>query len=172
MKENRKEKGRILDIFRSKYALSFFRKYIVYYIFGIIILIGIDLLQTEVPLIVGRSIDSIALNEFRGHVVTVQLISLILIGVLVFIGRIAWRWFIFGAARKIERDMRNGLYEHLQTLSASYFQEHKAGEIMAYMTSDIESVRMVFAMCIVMGMDALALGLSTMYKMVTQIDLC
>ncbi len=170
MKKDTEDKGRILDIFRSKYALSFLKKYLVYYIFGIVILIGIDLLQTEVPLIVGGSIDSIAANEFTGNIVTTQLVRLIVIGILVFAGRIAWRWFIFGAARKIERDMRNGLYEHLQLLSASYFQEHKAGEIMAYMTSDIESVRMVFAMCVVMGMDALALGISTLYKMITQID--
>ena len=170
MEKDNKKRGRILDIFRSKYSLSFLKKYLGSYIAGVIILIVIDLLQTEVPLIVGRSIDSIAANSFTGHIVKVQLISLIIIGTVVFLGRIAWRWFIFGAARKIERDMRNGLYEHLQTLSSSYFQEHKAGEIMAYMTSDIESVRMVFAMCVVMGMDALTLGLSTLYKMVTEID--
>ena len=170
MNKDKKSKGRILDIFRSKYALSFLKKYIVYYLIGILILVVIDLLQTELPLIVGSSIDAIASNSFTGEIVRRQLISLAVIGLAVFAGRIAWRWFIFGAARKIERDMRNDLYSHLQTLSASYFQNHKAGEIMAYMTSDIESVRMVFAMVVVMGMDALVLGVSTLYKMITQID--
>ena len=66
--------------------------------------------------------------------------------------------------------MRDDLYSHLQTLSARFFQDHKAGEIMAYMTSDIEAVRMVFAVTVMMGMDTLAIGVSTLYKMVTRID--
>ena len=64
----------------------------------------------------------------------------------------------------------NELYAHLQTLSASYFHEHKAGEIMAYISSDIEAVRMVFAVTVMMGMDSLAIGISTLVKMITQID--
>ena len=170
MEKTKKQKGRVLDIFRSKYALSFLKKYIVSYTIGILILILIDLLQTEVPLIVGDTIDLISVGGFKGGLIGTTLVSLIFIAVTVFLGRIAWRWFIFGSARKIERDMRDQLYSHLQTLSASYFQQHKAGEIMAYMTSDIEAVRMVFAMCFVMGMDALVLGVSTLYKMVVDID--
>ena len=170
MEKTKKQKGRVLDIFRSKYALSFLKKYIVSYTIGILILILIDLLQTEVPLIVGDTIDLISVGGFKGSLIGTTLVSLIFIAVTVFLGRIAWRWFIFGSARKIERDMRDQLYSHLQTLSASYFQQHKAGEIMAYMTSDIEAVRMVFAMCFVMGMDALVLGVSTLYKMVVDID--
>lgn len=170
MEKTKKQKGRVLDIFRSKYALSFLKKYIVSYTIGILILILIDLLQTEVPLIVGDTIDLISVGGFKGDLIVTTLVSLIFIAVTVFLGRIAWRWFIFGSARKIERDMRDQLYSHLQTLSASYFQQHKAGEIMAYMTSDIEAVRMVFAMCFVMGMDALVLGVSTLYKMVVDID--
>ena len=170
MEKTKKQKGRVLDIFRSKYALSFLKKYIVSYTIGILILILIDLLQTEVPLIVGDTIDLISVGGFKGSLIGTTLVSLIFIAVTVFLGRIAWRWFIFGSARKIERDMRDQLYSHLQTLSASYFQQHKAGEIMAYMTSDIEAVRMVFAMCFVMGMDAMVLGVSTLYKMVVDID--
>lgn len=48
--------------------------------------------------------------------------------------------------------MRNDLFSHLNTLPASYFHEHKAGEIMAYMTNDIEAVRMTFAVTIMMGL--------------------
>ena len=67
--------------------------------------------------------------------------------------------------------MRNDLFSHLNTLPASYFHEHKAGEIMAYMTNDIEAVRMTFAVTIMMGLDALAIGLATVVKMIVEIDL-
>ncbi len=177
MEQTHQEKGKIFDLFRSKYARKFIGKYKWSYLIGIAILILIDTAQTDVPLVVGDTIDTIA--EFLGgaaqgglqNLLTQQVIHLAIIGVIVFLGRIAWRWFIFGSARKIERDMRNDLYAHLQTLSAGFFQEHKAGEIMAYMTSDIEAVRMVFAVTVMMGMDTLTIGLTTLYKMMTQIDL-
>ena len=166
-----KQKGKVLDIFRSKYARKFIRKYKWSYVIGILVLLVIDILQTEVPLVVGETIDEVAAGTFTADAVWDPVIKLAFIAVTVFLGRIIWRWFIFGSARKIERDMRNELYEHLQTLSASYFHEHKAGEIMAYISSDIEAVRMVFAVTVMMGIDSLAIGLSTLVKMIFQIDL-
>ena len=171
MEQKQPKKGKALDIFRSKYARKFIGKYKWSYLIGIAILILIDVLQTEVPLVVGDTIDQVALGGFTADMVWKPVIRLAIIAVTVFLGRIGWRWFIFGSARKIERDMRNELYSHLQTLSASYFHEHKAGEIMAYISSDIEAVRMVFAVTVMMGMDSLAIGISTLVKMVTQIDL-
>ena len=171
MEQKQPKKGKALDIFRSKYAQKFIGKYKWSYLLGIVILIIIDVLQTEVPLVVGETIDQVALGGFTADMIWKPVIRLAIIAVVVFLGRIGWRWFIFGSARKIERDMRNELYSHLQTLSASYFHEHKAGEIMAYISSDIEAVRMVFAVTVMMGMDSLAIGISTLVKMITQIDL-
>jgi len=171
LEQKQPKRGKALDIFRSKYAQKFIGKYKWSYLIGIIVLIIIDVLQTEVPLVVGDTLNQVAEGGFTAEMVWNPVIKLTIIAVVVFLGRIIWRWFIFGSARKIERDMRNELYSHLQTLSASYFHEHKAGEIMAYISSDIEAVRMVFAVTIMMGMDSLAIGLSTLYKMVTQIDL-
>ena len=45
---------------------------------------------------------------------------------------------IMGA--KIETDMRHDLFNHLQTLSHSYYSEHKVGQIMARITSDLFDV--------------------------------
>ena len=169
--EKAKKKGRIFDIFRSPYARGFILKYKWNYLIGMSVLIFIDVVQTEVPLVVGGTIDFIAEQGFTSALLLATIRKFAVIAVIVFLGRIAWRWFIFGSARKIERDMRNDLYSHLQTLSAGFFQEHKAGEIMAYMTSDIEAVRMVFAVTVMMGMDTLAIGISTLYKMIRNIDL-
>ena len=169
-----KQKGRkagIMDILRSPYARQFIRKYKWSYLIGIVILIVIDLAQTEVPIIVGRVIDGIELRTIDHAGFVSAVVTMAVIALIVLAGRIGWRYCIFGAARKIERDMRNDLFSHLNTLPASYFHEHKAGEIMAYMTNDIEAVRMTFAVTIMMGMDALAIGLATVVKMVFEIDL-
>ena len=168
--DKRSKYSKIFYIFKSRYAWGLMRGFFFHYFWGLLILFLIDIAQTEVPLVLGRTIDSIASHGFDLQVINRQLKYLAIIAVIVFFGRIIWRYLIFGASRTIERNMRNDLYRHLQTLSAGYFQQHSAGEIMAYMTSDIEAVRMVFAVTIMMGLDSLTVGGSTLYKMVTQID--
>lgn len=166
-----KEKTGIADIIRSPYARSFIKKYKWHYVIGIAILIIIDIAQTEVPLIIGQTIDKIDYgtiqpSDFRSAVLIMAAIAL-----LVLLGRLGWRWCIFGASRKIERDMRNDLFAHLLTLPQSYFHAHKAGEVMAYMTNDIEAIRMTFAVTIMMSTDCLIIGLATIYKMTANIDI-
>ena len=171
MNTDKKEKGSVFGLFRSKYAMSLLKRYGASYLIGIAILVVIDYLQTDQPLIVTDAINAITDGTFTGNVVRTTIIRLVIIAVAVFLGRIGWRWFIFGSARKIERDMRNDLYNHLQTLDQEFFHEHKAGEIMAYMSSDIETVRMAFAVTVMMGLDTITIGITTIYKMITKIDL-
>lgn len=45
------------------------------------------------------------------------------------------------SSRHIEYDLRNALYEHVQKLSASFFQRFTTGDVMTRSTSDIEHVR-------------------------------
>ena len=127
LEQKQQKKGRALDIFRSPYARKFIGKYKWSYLIGIIVLIFIDVLQTEVPLVVGGTLDQVAEAGFTADMIWQPVIKLAAIAITVFLGRIIWRWFIFGSARKIERDMRNELYAHLQTLPASYFHKHNAG---------------------------------------------
>lgn len=161
----------IMDILRSPYARQFISRYKWSYIIGIIVLIVIDVVQTEVPGIVGDVIDSIGLGTATHEVFATAVATMGVIALIVLAGRLGWRYCIFGASRKIERDMRNDLFDHLNTLPVSYFHEHKAGEIMAYMTNDIEAVRMTFAVTIMMGLDTLVIGVATLVKMMTRVDI-
>ncbi|HEY5564326.1 MAG TPA: ABC transporter transmembrane domain-containing protein, partial [Rhodothermia bacterium] len=45
------------------------------------------------------------------------------------------------SSRHIEYDLRNVLYEHVQKLSADFFQRFTTGDVMTRSTSDIEHVR-------------------------------
>lgn len=81
---------------------------------GLLILVIIDIAQVEVPLIFGSTIDYIADSGFNNAVIRMQLLKLSAIAVIVFVGRILWRYLIFGSSRYIERNMRDDLYRHLQ----------------------------------------------------------
>lgn len=163
--------AKALDFIRSKYAKSFFLKYKWAYLFGMAILIVIDIAQVQVPIIVGDMIDGIETKSVSGDDFGRALVTMLVIALIVLLGRIGWRYCIFGSARKIERDIRNDLFTHLLSLPKSYFHKHKAGEIMAFMTNDIEAIRMVFAVTIMMGLDTVTIGIVVIYKMITNIDL-
>ncbi|MFL6426961.1 MAG: ABC transporter ATP-binding protein [Acidobacteriaceae bacterium] len=51
------------------------------------------------------------------------------------------RWILIGISRDIEFDLRNDLFRQLEKQSASYYAEHRTGDIMARMTNDLNAVR-------------------------------
>jgi ATP-binding cassette, subfamily B, multidrug efflux pump len=53
------------------------------------------------------------------------------------------RWIMIGISRDIEFDLRNDLFAHLETLSYSYYQRMRTGDLMARMTNDLNAVRML-----------------------------
>ncbi|MGB4439248.1 MAG: ABC transporter ATP-binding protein [Sedimentibacter sp.] len=155
---------------KSKYIRSFFKKYSVNYVFGIIALLVVDIVQTRVPIIVGKVIDKIELNNFDMTFISTAIIKLFAIAGTVYAGRMLWRYFIFGTSRNIERDIRNDMFGHLEKMSSKYYQQHGTGEIMAHMTNDLEAVRMALGPGILTLFDVVALGTITIYNMITEID--
>lgn len=154
----------------SNYIKKFFKKYKFNYFFGLIALLAVDYVQTLVPLIVGNVIDQLELNNFDVTFVSNAVFRLLGIALTIYAGRILWRFFIFGSSRNIERDIRNDMFQHLEKMSAKYYQDHNPGEIMAHMTNDLEAVRMALGPGILTLFDVLALGTITVYNMITKID--
>ena len=68
----KQKKAGIAGILRSRYARSFVKKYAWSYLFGMAALVYIDVLQTEVPIIVGNVIDGIRDGIFEESVVRGQ----------------------------------------------------------------------------------------------------
>ncbi|MCR4710920.1 MAG: ABC transporter ATP-binding protein/permease [Clostridia bacterium] len=169
--QTKKQKKGIMDIVRSPYARQFIKTYKWNYLLGIAILLVINIAQTEVPMVIGSMIDKIDLGTIQAADFRYTVVFLIVVALLVMGGRLGWRFLIFGASRKIERDMRNDLFSHLLSLPQEYFHAHKAGEVMALMTNDIEAVRMTFAATVMMGVDALTIGIATLANMIFRIDL-
>jgi ATP-binding cassette, subfamily B, multidrug efflux pump len=51
------------------------------------------------------------------------------------------RWIVIGISREIEFDLRNDLFEHLESLSYSFYQRTRTGDVMARATNDLNAVR-------------------------------
>jgi ATP-binding cassette subfamily B protein len=76
-----------------------------------------------------------------------------------------WRYLLFGHSRKVEEGLRNRLYDHLQTLSPSFFQRIKTGDLMARATNDVNAVRMATGFGIFAVTDSVVLGVATIVCM-------
>src|SRR6202049_2182396 len=94
------------------------------------------------PLVLRRAVDGL-----QGGVTREKLLaySLQLMGVAAIKGifQFLTRWIVIGVSREIEFDLRNDLFRHLESLSYSYYQRTRTGDIMARATNDLNAVRML-----------------------------
>lgn len=104
---------------------------------GFVSLLVVDGAGLLVPLVIRDAIDRLARGE--GGVLRSGL-YIVGLAAIVMIFRFLWRYFFIGTSRRIERDLRERLYQHFLRLSASFYNEHKTGELMAHATNDIDAV--------------------------------
>ncbi|MEG1528315.1 MAG: ABC transporter ATP-binding protein [Clostridia bacterium] len=168
--KNITKKEGVAGLLKSPYIRGFIKKYFINYLIGILFLVLIDFLQTRIPVIIGRIFDGLKLNTMLGSEITTNLIWIGILAVIIVSGRVAWRFFIFGTARKIERDIRNDLFAHLEELSLNYYHQHKTGEIMAFITNDLEAVRQAMGQGIMMVFDIFFLLVFILAQMVSTIS--
>ncbi len=65
------------------------------------------------------------------------------IAVLAGLFRFAMRHWVIGISRRLEFDLRDELFAHLQRLPVEWFQRHRTGELMSIATNDMAAVRMM-----------------------------
>jgi len=65
------------------------------------------------------------------------------------------RWVVIGISRDIEFDLRNDFFEHLESLSHSYYQRTRTGDIMARATNDLNAVRQLLGPAIMYSANTL-----------------
>jgi len=144
---------------RSLYLIKPYLQENRYLIFlGITCLIAVDFLQLFIPRIIKWAIDD--LTAYRAEPLKLFTYALYIVGIAIMIGmlRYLWRRFLIGTSRRVEEGLRNRLFAHIQTLSASYFDNVKTGDLMAHATNDIQHVRMATGMGMVALTDAIVLG--------------
>jgi ATP-binding cassette subfamily B protein len=121
----------------------YLKKYRGSFIVGMICVLFNNGIWILFPLVLKRAID-----DLQRHGVTQQKLmtyALLLLGVAAIKGifQFLTRWMMIGISREIEFDLRNDLFRHLESLSYSYYQRTRTGDIMARATNDLNAVRML-----------------------------
>src|ERR1700678_2526250 len=94
------------------------------------------------PLVIGRAADDLREGVTR-HKLLFYAGLLLAIAAFKGVFQFLTRWIVIGISREIEFDLRNDLFKHLESLSFSYYQRNRTGDIMARATNDLNAVRML-----------------------------
>ncbi len=118
----------------------YLRRYWRSYVWGGLSLLVYNTAKAMVPLIIGR-----AFKDMQGGLTGTKIehLAFLLLGIAAVSGTFLYlmRQIIIGASREIEFDIRNDLFQHLETQPQSFFQRHRTGDIMARSTNDLNAVR-------------------------------
>jgi len=125
---------------------------------GIFCLMLVDVVQLFIPRIIKRAVDDLTAYRAEQEMLLQYALYILLAAVIICILRYFWRRCLIGTSRRVEEGLRNRLFSHIQTLSSSYFDKTKTGDLMAHATNDIANVRMATGMGIVAATDAVFLG--------------
>lgn len=146
------------------------KKYAPAYLVGLITLFTVDYVNLFIPQYMGDVTDGLEAHALDAAGVWAICAKIVLCGAVVFVGRYFWRYFIFGSARKIERELRDVMFAKLETLPQRYYHEHKTGDLMSYFTNDLEAVRQAIGPAVVTCFDSSVLTVLVLYRMITRVS--
>jgi ATP-binding cassette subfamily B multidrug efflux pump len=122
--------------------IPYFKKYHRSYVVGTLTVFLTNGIWILFPLVIRRAVDDLHLGITRHKLVTYALL-LMAVAATKGIFQFLTRWVVIGVSREIEFDLRNDLFRHLESLSYSYYQRTRTGDIMARATNDLNAVRML-----------------------------
>ncbi|MBQ4426895.1 MAG: ABC transporter ATP-binding protein [Oscillospiraceae bacterium] len=163
MEEKQKKRG-------AKVLSPLLKIYWPAYVVGLIMLFMVDYVNLLIPRYLGDVTDGLTAHTLDAGGILNIVLRIVLCAALIAAGRFGYRYFIFGSARKIERRLRDNMFEKLETLSQRYFNEHKTGDIMSYFTNDLDAVRMAIGPSIISVFDSSVLTVMVLYRMITDVS--
>ena len=159
----------------GKHINRYYVKYSWLLLLGLAALTAVDYMQLEIPelyqaIVNGMNqgyvtVDGVRMAfdmDFLLDRICMPMVWIILSMVL---GRFAWRICFFGAAIRVERDLRDRMFDNCRHLSREYYQVNKVGSLMSMFTNDLDTVQECYGWGIMMFCDALFLGVLAVVKM-------
>lgn len=156
-----------------KNLFSLVQQYRYALIVGALSLILSDLFGLAPPLLIKLAVDhvknadappptlaSFSLQTARDPLLTYAVLLVAVVG-LQMVFRFFWRKHLLGISRRIEYDLRNRYFQHLQKLPWGFFQHTRTGDLMSRATNDLQIIR-----------EFLGIGIATMVDSAIVIPAC
>ena len=144
------------------YLLRYKKRYLV----GFATLLVTQLLGVSLPMVIRAGVDSLAeaFNRDRLFLYTGMLLGVALVKVTF---QFWMRWILIGISREVEYDLRNDLFRHLMSLSLTFYNRNRTGDLMSKATNDLNAVRMMIGPGIMYSANTLVIGVGAITLMLS-----
>ena len=153
-----------------QFIFQYIKKHRFRYLAGIVTLFVVDFANIYIPKLTGTITDGLTARTIDWNGVVQNLIYIGILGLTLAIGRFLWRFFLFGSARKIEKELRDDMFAHLEKMDVEYYNEHKTGDLMTRFTSDLNAVRMSIGPAVICVFDATVMTVMVISQMMIYVD--
>ncbi len=122
--------------------LPYLKRYRWTYLTGMLLVAVSNFFVTIGPRFLQRGIDALRQgHEF--HEVQTAIAIMLAVALLGGVARYGMRELLNSGSRRVETDLRDDLFAHLQRMSAEFYDRYSTGDVMARATNDLLAVRMV-----------------------------
>lgn len=122
---------------------SYLRRNWRYYLVWFVSVVVYVAIFNAIPVMVGSAVDGLIDPAVSAETVIRR--CWILLGLAIAGGALRFftRQLVFDAAREVEYEIRNDLFEHLQRQPQSFYQKWRTGDLMSRCVNDLNSVRLL-----------------------------
>ena len=159
----------------GKHINRYYLKYAPHLLIGLLALWTVDYLQLMIPelyqMVINGMNQGYVMVDGVQHAFDITFMldkicmPMLVVAIAIVFGRFLWRVSIFGAAVKVETDLRDKMFNHAKNLSREYYQVNKVGNLMSLFTNDLDTVQECYGWGFMQFFDALILGVLSMTKM-------
>lgn len=153
-----------------QFLFRYIRKHKWQYIAGIITLFVVDIANIFIPKMTGVITDGLTQQTITWSGIVHCLWMIFALGVTLGVGRFLWRYFLFGASRQIEREIRDDMFAHLTAMDVEFYNRNKTGDLMTHFTSDLDAIRQSIGIAVICVFDAVVMGLMVIIQMMYYVD--
>ncbi len=141
------------------------------YIMGTILVTISLILQLVVPMLLEVFTDGLQTFSTNSDELIQIALWMVIVGIGVFAFRSTGRIYIFRLSRLLERNIRERLFSHWETLQTEYYQKQRIGNLMAHAVNDVNVLRQIGMQGVFQTLEAAVLITVTVIMMATTIDL-
>ena len=128
------------------------------YVAGLLLVVLSNFFTTLGPKFIERAIDALR-SGADFHAVQLAVGMLLVVALVGGVARYGMRQLLNSGSRRVETDLRDRLYQHLQRMSAEFYDRYPTGDVMARTTNDLLAVRMVAGPALMYLVDTTIRGL-------------
>ena len=152
----------------GKYLKKYYKRFAIPLIISVIILAMVDVIQLFIPDLMGKLVE-LFVEGYNPKKVADQVkvygLEILAISAAIFVGRVVFRFLLFGSYTKITEGLRQELFEKSERLDQTYYHSTKIGNIMSWITSDTEEIQEYLGWGTVMLVDGVFMTTIVLVRM-------